>query len=65
MNVDKVEQSVTMPEETFRQIIEVIRDESKWGEYVTIYKNSDGTRTIKINKKYKVNPLTLLKYLGV
>lgn len=64
MNFNKIDQSVTMPEDTFRTIINTIRDESKWGEYITIYKNGDGTRTVKLNKKIKLNPKALLGYLG-
>lgn len=62
---DKKEQSVTMSEDLFREIVNTIRDESKWGDYITIYKNGDGTRTVKLNKKIKVNPKMILGYLGV
>lgn len=46
--INKKDKSVTIDEKLYREVIEILRDESRWCDYISIVKNSDGTRTISV-----------------
>lgn len=60
IKLDKKKNSVTMKEKQFRELVGILRDESRWGDYISIIKNDDGTRTISIKDNVHTQALKLL-----
>lgn len=57
MKLNKRNKSVTINEKLYREVIEILRDESRWCNYISITKNNDGTRTIAVKDSEETNAL--------
>ena len=62
--INKREKSVTIDEKLYREVVEILRDESRWCDYISIVKNGDGTRTIAVKDGAKTKAL-IGAFLGV
>lgn len=62
--INRKEKSITINENLYRQVIEILRDESKWCDYISIKKNSNGTRTIAV-KDSMATKVLMGAFMGV